>query len=213
VRPRALLLDYAGVLTGSVADSFATFERAAGIPDGRCFALLVAGAGDDGGGLIGAIERGELPSEVFDARLRALLEGEGHAPPSGSLLAGLFADLAPSGPLWTATRQLRQAGVRTGLLSNSWGTDLYPREALAAHFDAVVISGEVGMRKPEAAIFHLACARLGVEPADVVFVDDLVDNVRAAERVGMAGVHHVGDHAATLDELAAQFAVDLDRAW
>jgi putative hydrolase of the HAD superfamily len=205
----ALLLDYAGVLTGPVDASFTAFERAAGIPEGRCFALLLAGAAGPDGGLIGAIERGEISAAAFDDQLRSLLEGEGHAPPAGSLLAGLFAGLQPSGPLWDAARRLRAAGGRTGLLSNSWGTDLYPWDALDTHFDDVVISGQVGRRKPDASIFELACERLEVAPSSVVFVDDLLDNVRAAEQVGLRAVHHTGDHGATLRQLEAAFAVPL----
>jgi putative hydrolase of the HAD superfamily len=208
-RPRALLLDYAGVLTGSVTASFAAYERAAGIPPGRCFALLLEGASGPDGGLIGAIERGEVPTDDFDAQLRSLLAGEGIEPPPGSVLDGLFAGLAPAGPLWGAASRLRAAGVRTGVLSNSWGTDLYPWERLDRHFDEVVVSGQVGLRKPDPAIFTLACERLGTASSEVVFVDDLLDNVRAAERVGMRGVHHTGTGGTTVATIEAVFGIVL----
>jgi putative hydrolase of the HAD superfamily len=207
--PRALLLDYAGVLTGSVTASFAAYERVAGIPPGRCFALLLEGAGGPDGGLIGAIERGEVAPAEFDAQLRSLLSGEGIEPPPGSVLEGLFAGLTPAGPLWRAARQLRAAGVRTGVLSNSWGTAWYPWERFDAHFDEVVISGQVGLRKPDPAIFTLACERLGATTSEVVFVDDLLDNVRAAERVGMRGIHHTGSDGSTVATIETVFDVAL----
>jgi epoxide hydrolase-like predicted phosphatase len=84
----------------------------------------------------------------------------------------------------------RRAGVRTGLLSNSWGREGYPRERFGELFDTVVISGEVGLRKPDPAIFALAAERLNLPPAACVFVDDLDVNVHAAEAAGMAGIHH-----------------------
>lgn len=207
--PRALLLDYAGVLTGPVGPAFAAFERANGIPEGRCFALLVEAATDADGGLIGAIERGELSVPVFDDALRTLLEADGQPSPPGSLLSGLFAQLHPGGELWAAAARLRAAGIRTGLLSNSWGTELYPRAALDDHFDELIISGEVGLRKPDPAIFTLACARLEVAPQEAVFVDDLAANVHAAQEVGLRAIHHAGDAGPTVDALSATFGVDL----
>jgi HAD superfamily hydrolase (TIGR01509 family) len=59
-------------------------------------------------------------------------------------------------------------------------------------FDAVVISGEVGLHKPQPAIFLLGAERIGVEPADCVFVDDLRENCAGAEAVGMTAILHRG---------------------
>ena len=57
-------------------------------------------------------------------------------------------------------------------------------------FDAVVISGEVGMRKPEEGIFLHAAQALGLAPAECVFIDDMQANVAAAIGCGMTGVLH-----------------------
>src|SRR5262249_10649419 len=84
----------------------------------------------------------------------------------------------------------RGAGLRTGLLSNSWGMDDYPRHLFPSLFDAVVISAEVGMRKPEERIFQHAAGLLGLAPEECVFIDDLEVNVVAAEAVGMTVVLH-----------------------
>lgn len=193
--PRALLLDYAGVLTGPIGASFQSFEEAHGIPPGRCFSLLLDR--EPTGGLIVGIERGEVSVASFDAALRRCLVDDGHAPPAGSLVGGLFAGLRPRGELWDLAVRARTAGVATAVVSNSWGTDTYPRDRLDATFDTVVISAEVGLRKPDPAVFEHACGRLGVAPAECVFVDDLPANVAAASALGMAGVHHSGDDAST----------------
>lgn len=106
------------------------------------------------------------------------------------LLASLFAEVEADEEMFGGVAAARAAGVRTGLLSNSWGTVGYPRERFGALFDAVVISAEVGLRKPDPAIFLLAAERLGLPPRACVFVDDLDGNVAVARSVGMAGVVH-----------------------
>ncbi len=207
-RPRALLLDYVGVLTPDVSASCAAFERAVGIPEGRCFDLLVTDGQDDpDGGVIGALERGEIATATFERRLRQLLEEDGEVPPDGPLLPGLFAEVRPSGCLWEVASQVRAAGVPTGIVSNSWGLAMYPREELDARFDVQVLSGEVGLRKPDPAIFELAAGRLGIPPSHGVFVDDHAGNVAAARQVGMIAVHHEGDDVATAARLRSYFGV------
>ncbi|MFZ5917140.1 MAG: HAD-IA family hydrolase [Chloroflexota bacterium] len=85
---------------------------------------------------------------------------------------------------------------KTALLSNAV-TDLrrwiaqdwqVPDDA----FDAIVISAEEGIMKPDPAIYHIALSRLDVAPQEAVFVDDFIENVEAAAALGMRAVHHVG---------------------
>jgi putative hydrolase of the HAD superfamily len=103
----------------------------------------------------------------------------------------------------------RRQGLRTVLLSNSWGNE-YPRDGWDEMFDAVVISGEVGMRKPEERIYRFAAAQVDRSADRCVFVDDLRPNVDAAVRLGMVGVHHQ-DYRTTATELEAVFALPLAR--
>lgn len=65
---------------------------------------------------------------------------------------------------------------------------LFTSDELEELFDEVVLSSEVGMIKPDPAIFHLTAARLGVETTECVMVDDLVANIDGAESTGMHGV-------------------------
>ena len=96
---------------------------------------------------------------------------------------------------------------KTGILSNAWpGT----RAVHAAHlngdaFDDLVYSAEVGLAKPDPAIYRLALDRLQVAPAEAVFVDDVLENVAAAQALGMAGVQFRPgmDAAAVRSALAA----------
>ena len=129
--------------------------------------------------------------------------------PAEGLIARLFTRMRPGGRIWEASQRLRDAGIATGLLSNSWGVDAYPTELLEEHFDDVVISAEVGIRKPDPAIFRLAAQRLDVALDACVFVDDLDLNVEAARALGMQAIHHDGDEDRVLAELAEAFGVDL----
>ena len=102
----------------------------------------------------------------------------------------LFGGMQPDHAMLDGVRTARRAGVRTGMLSNSWGADRYPHELLGELFDAWVISGEVGLRKPDPAIYSLAAERLGLTPHDCVLVDDLPGNLKPARAMGMATVRH-----------------------
>jgi epoxide hydrolase-like predicted phosphatase len=99
-----------------------------------------------------------------------------------------------------AVRAARAAGVRTGLVSNSWGAARYPHDLLAELFDGIVISGQEGMRKPAPAIYALGAERIGVPAAACVFVDDLDFNLVPARELGMTAVHHT-EPARTIAEL------------
>lgn len=81
----------------------------------------------------------------------------------------------------------------TAILSNS--ADGARREEQARYgfedlVDVVLYSHELGLAKPDPRIFHLACARLGVEPGEMVFLDDVPEIVDAAARLGIHAVLH-----------------------
>ena len=116
------------------------------------------------------------------------------------LIDRLFAGSAIDEAMVAGVRALRERGVRTGMVSNSWGMRLYPRELLAQIFDGLVISGEEGFRKPDPRMYELGAERVGVAADQCVFVDDLVFNLDPARELGMAVVHHTSA-AATLAEL------------
>jgi putative hydrolase of the HAD superfamily len=86
-------------------------------------------------------------------------------------------------------RGLRADGVTTALLSNSWGEG-YPEELLLELFDTIVISGRIGLRKPDPRIFHHTLDRIGLPADRCVFFDDAPVNVEAARRVGLHAHRH-----------------------
>ena len=198
---RGLLVDWGGVLTGDVFNSFRAFCELEGLePDAVATAFRKDASSRE---LLIAFETGALPEEEFEAKLAPLL---GVAAPS--LVDRLFAQSALDEEMIEGVRRAHAAGVRTGLVSNSWGTRRYPRELLEELFDGVVISAEVGIRKPSPEIYALGAERIGVEPQACVFVDDLPFNLSPATELGMATVHH-RDTGETLAELERLLGVRL----
>ena len=198
---QGLLLDFGGVLTTSIWECFDSFCREEGLPEGTVRRLFR----DDPEALadLRELEKGEVSEDEFAARFGPRL---GIADTDG-LIERLFAALGPEESMIETVRELHAAGVRTGLISNSWGTGIYEPRMLAELFDSVVISGEVGLHKPQPEIYELGAERLGVPPADCVFVDDLRENVAGAEAVGMTAILH-RDPAATVAELRRIFVGD-----
>jgi putative hydrolase of the HAD superfamily len=209
----ALILDFGGVLTPSVGRMFRDFERAHGLPKGTIFEAVARAYGDGGdSSAIAQLERGEMAVPDFERQLADSLAAAGHEVPADGLVERLHGRLAPSGRLWDATLIARDAGIRTGVLSNSWGVDSYPEALMGRFFDDVVISAAVGLRKPDPAIWYLACDRLEASPDRCVFVDDLQRNLDVASSLGMATVLAAGDMTDVLVRLTDALGVDVTGA-
>ncbi len=196
-----LLVDWGGVMTTDLFDSFRAFCEEEGLApeaigeqfrkDRQSRELLIA------------LETGALAESEFEARFGAILG----VSPTG-LIERMFAGGGPDETMQHAVRRARAAGIRTGLISNSWGTSRYDRPLLAELFDGVVISGEARVRKPAPEIYELGTRAIGLEAGVCVFVDDLPFNLAPAQELGMATVHHV-DPQQTIDQLERLLAVDL----
>jgi len=213
---RGIITDWGGVLTTPILDTARAWIAADGIDWNSYRAVMrlwVSQAYDSDGSPnpIQALERGECSGTEFERLLAAqLLRTDGAAVVADGLLRRMFAASLPVPAMYDTIRTLRAAGLSTALLSNSWGCDEYPRADFPGLFDTVVLSGEVGMRKPEREIFLHAARTLGLAPAECVFIDDMAANVAAAEACGMTGVLHT-ETAATARALQELFGVPL--AW
>jgi putative hydrolase of the HAD superfamily len=105
----------------------------------------------------------------------------------------------------------RAAGIRVGVVTNSWGTtpyDPYAPYHLHERYDAVIVSGEIGLRKPDPAVYRLAAEKLGLSTPMCVFVDDVAANLPPAAALGMATVHHINSRV-TVGKLERLFGVSL----
>ena len=201
---RGLLVDYGGVLTTNVFASFRAFCEDEGL-DPEAIKLLFR---EDPRALdcVRGLERGELSEGDFAERFGELLELE-PARRTG-LVERMFGHIEPDEEMVDALRRARAQGVRTGLISNSMGAGRYDRSVFPELFDGVVISGDEGMHKPDPAIYELGCERVGLPPAECVFVDDLRENCEGAEAVGMTAVLHRGAER-TLPQLEELLGVAL----
>ena len=206
--PHALIVDWGGVLTERLDLAVRTWADHEGIDfdhyrQAMRSWLSPAEQLEAEINPVHAIERGEITVPDFEARLAAEIRRlDGHPVRTEGLLERMFASFETAHAMNALVTRAKRHGIRTALLSNSWG-NRYPRDGWDDMFDVVVISGEVGMRKPEPEIFALTADRLRVEARQCVFVDDLRVNVEAAGRLGMTAILHRSyeQTAARIEEL------------
>lgn len=205
---RALILDFGGVLTSPLLEAMNTFALETGIELhvlARAALGAYAGERDD---LVTDFESGRISEEDFSRSFAARLEDlSGHRVEPEGLVTRLF-NVRIEDSMLDAVAAVRRAGLKTAVLSNAWGEGMYPRARLAAAFDEVVLSSEVGLRKPDPAIFRLITDRLGVTGPECVFVDDHAGHLEVAAEQGMTTILHHAP-AATIAELGRLLAVPL----
>ncbi len=205
-----LLVDFGGVLTTSVTRSFRAFCTEMGLPPNLAKeAFLEAYSSHEGNGPVHRMETGEITVDEFAVGLAEVMSKRAGVEVSHEgLVQKLFALMELDEAMFGAVAAARRAGVKTGLLSNSWGVENYPRDRFGELFDVLVISGEVGLRKPDPAIFDLAAQRLGLPAEACVFIDDLDKNIIAAEAAGMTGILH-RDAETTIPQMAELLDLDI----
>lgn len=177
-----LILDFGGVLTTSFDGALRSYCVRDGLtPDAleKIFNL-------DQGALVD-LERGLISQAQFVAHIAAALGVE----PAG-LLERMLADLRSEPLVVEAVAELQSRGIKVAVLSNSWGStpfDPYARFQLGDHYDVIVISDQVGLRKPDPEIFALTLTRLELTGERCVYVDDVARYLPAARELGMATIH------------------------
>lgn len=206
----AVVFDFGGVLTAPVGDSIRSWLESDGIIPASFTRVLRAWMSRDvaHGSPVHLLETGELPAAEFEAILAAELDTYTGDPvqPAG-LLSRLFAGMRTDEAMFGLVDDLRVAGVRVALLSNSWG-NTYPHGRLAALLDPIVISGDVGLRKPHAPIYELTLDRLGVSADRALFLDDAEPNVLGARAIGMQA--HLHTDASSTRAVIAALVPDLN---
>lgn len=183
----AVLFDFGGVLTHPVRDAISAWMVADRVDPTSFSRTLKAWLGRTApaGTPLHRLETGEVSVPEFEALFAAELQTvDGSELLAEGIVGRLFAALRLDEPMFSLVEDLKAAGIGVGLLSNSWG-NTYPRERLEALMDPVVISGEVGLRKPDAAIYDYALARLGLPADRVLFIDDAEPNLVGARARGL----------------------------
>ncbi|MBO2458088.1 HAD family hydrolase [Actinomadura violacea] len=206
VPPQAVLIDFGGVLTSGVFDAFrAVSHRISGDP--RLIERILREDGASGR-LLAEHECGRLGQAGFEEGFAERLRAHGVATVPAGLVTQIQDGLRLDEAMLTAVARLRSDGVPVAIVSNAFGDDCYQGVDLYAIADAVVISSDVGVRKPSQSIYRIACERLGADPAACVMIDDLRHNLDGAERLGIRGLHHLNG-TETVHRLAEIFGLDL----
>ncbi|MGH3860532.1 HAD-IA family hydrolase, partial [Actinokineospora sp.] len=178
----AIWSDFRGVLTPPVSEGVRQFcEGEAFAPEQIFECLRAIGRRHDCPDGMAVLDSGILDERQWTREIERELRER----------FGVRADLADFGATWwsdqridrawvDAVRAWRAEGVFVGLMSNlplEWKGHLESFPAVADLFDDVLLSCDIGARKPEPEIFSVASARSGREPRFCVLVDDLPDNV------------------------------------
>jgi putative hydrolase of the HAD superfamily len=188
-----LILDFGGVVTTDFYGALSAFCVREGLPPDAVLQVLRG----EGRSVLAAVECGQVSQAEYEAMLARLLGVERQG-----LLGRALADLRPRTSVLDLVGRVRAAGVRVAVLSNSWGSgeyDPYEGYSLEERFDAVIISDQVGLRKPDPAIYRLAVAKIGVAAPSCVFVDDTAANLPVAGELGMAVVHFADEEAGVME--------------
>jgi len=189
----AAIFDLGGVLTTPILESFAGFEQELGLEPGALIkAFREHYSRQDGEADFHQLETGKITEQEYYRRLGARIGAMGATTPMPvdpvEVRKKLWGSIKPNHEMIDTAKRIREH-YKVGLLTNNvkeWGgwRDLYPTDL----FQVVIDSSEVGIRKPDPAIYRLACERLAVAPGRTAFVDDIETNVEGARALGMVAI-------------------------
>jgi len=209
----AVFWDFGGVILSSPFDAFNEYERTNGLPID--FIRTVNSRNPDTNAWA-LIERREVDAAGFDQLFADESEVLGHRVPGRDVLGMLHGSVRPE--MVTALDRVIAAGFVTACLTNNVSSDrsadtsddhARPEvDAVMARFDHVIESSKVGCRKPEPKFYEIACTAAGVEPGQVVFLDDLGINLKPARAMGMTTIK-VLSAAQAIDDLEAVLSIPL----
>ncbi|XP_018425805.1 PREDICTED: bifunctional epoxide hydrolase 2 [Nanorana parkeri] len=218
---RLVLFDLGGVLlTPGIQAAFTRLEESLSLPGGFLMKVFVKSGAD---GPFARAERGQIPFSKFLSEMNK--ECEAFAKESGVTLPesfslepafqGIYQNGGINKPMLTAAMALKRHGFKTCVLTNNWVDDGADRaltadllSVLSRHFDMVIESCRIGMRKPETRIYEYALKMLKAEPSETIFLDDIGANLKPARELGISTVL-VRDTEKALKELEELSGVQL----
>ena len=203
-RYKAILWDFGGVLTTSPFDAFNRYEQAHGLPHDFIRGVNSRNHETNAWALF---ESSQCTMAEFDKLFEAEARAAGHALPGRVVLDLLGGDVRPR---MVEVLQRCKRDYHCTCLTNNMNMGEEPgmwrsteRAAQVAEvmtmFDLVIESSKEGMRKPDPRIYALACERMGVAPAEVVYLDDLGINLKPAKAQGMTTIKVTGEAQAIAD--------------
>lgn len=215
---KAVIWDFGGVITSSPFEAFNRYEAANNLPEN--FIRMINTQNPDTNAWA-RFERSDIDAAEFDAAFRSEALAAGHDVPGADVLALLAGHVRPE--MVAVLDGLKARGYRLACITNNvkTGTGDAPNPGMArepekakeianvmARFEMVIESSVEGVRKPDPAIYHLACDKLGLAASDCVFLDDLGINLKPARAMGM-GTVKVVSAAQAIADLAALLGHDV----
>ena len=190
----AVIFDFGGVITASPFEAFNRLEAERGLP--RDFIRSVNATNPDSNAWA-LFERAEIDAAAFDAKFAAEAEALGHPLDGASVLAVLSGSIRPA--MVTALDILKAEGYRLACITNNVpaghgagmarsGDKRDAYEQVFARFEHVIESSKAGLRKPDPRIYLMMCEKLGLEPAQCIYLDDLGINCKPAAQLGMHAI-------------------------
>lgn len=212
----AILFDFGGVVTSSPFEAFNRMEAERGLP--HDFVRRINATNPDSNAWA-RFERAEIDAAAFDTAFAEEALAQGHRLMGRDVIACLSGDIRPR--MVAAIDALQADGYRLGCITNNvpsghgagMATSSSRADAIAAvlaRFEVVIESSKVGIRKPDPAIYRMACEALGVVPGQCVYLDDLGINCKPAAMLGMHAIK-VTSEAQALADLA--FILGKDAGW
>jgi len=186
---RAALFDFGGVISTSPFEAFNRYERDHRLPTDFLRGLNATNPDTNAWA---RHERNELTFDEFCDAYEGEALAAGHSLDAREVIACLAGDLRPE--MLEAIRRCHER-LRTGLITNNMASMTSGDEGndtmltvVDGLFDVVIESSKAGVRKPDPRIYELACDELGVEPSEIVFLDDLGINLKPAAAMGMTTI-------------------------
>jgi len=203
----AVLFDFGGVFTGSPFQAIDKYAAAQGVEPEDLMDLVFGSYHTDTDHPWHQCERGELGLGEAFTQITANATEAGIRFDAGELFSSMAEDPFDRTIVVDLVRSVRARGIRTAVVTNNvaeYGSTWRKMIPIDELFDAVIDSCEIGVRKPNPAIYHAALEQLGVhDPSRAVFLDDYEGNVAAARALGMHGILVGYDPQPALDELTA----------
>ena len=204
---KAVLWDFGGVILSSPFEAFNRYEADHGLPPDFVRSVNATNPHDNAWA---KLERSEITAAEFDRQFADEAVALGHRGPGRDVLALLSGEIRPE--MVALLDRVRAAGYKVACLTNNVvstaaATSHTPTRTAAlaevmARFDDIVESSKVGVRKPEKRFYEIACERLGVEPHECIFLDDLGVNLKPAAQMGMTTIKVISAQQA-IDDLSA----------
>mgnify|MGYP001551391593 FL=1 len=208
-----VIFDFGGVITASPFEAFNRLEEERGLP--RDFVRRVNSADPDNNAWA-KFERAEIDAGAFDTLFAEEARALGHELEGEAVLAVIAGAVRPA--MVAALDTLKDRGFTIACITNNVpggkmgvrGAGMTRSEEAAievadimARFAHVIESSKAGVRKPDPRIYLMMCEKLGVEPAECIYLDDLGINCKPASQLGMHAIKVTSGEQALADLSAA----------